>query len=159
MKKFLIAMVAVLTMFGCRSVNGPDPVAMDMYENVPIVTTTGAVLSNDQIRKTIVRAAEQSNWKVENANGTGPVVAKYTYKEKHIATVRVSYTQRDFTISYESSTNLKYKIADGSDSYATPGGMGGVRSFYPVGTKLIHGVYNQWVRALNDKIKSGFRGE
>lgn len=146
-------------MVGCKSVNGPDPVAMDSYANVPITTTTGGVLSADQIRKIIVKSAEGSGWKVQNESGTGPVTAKYTYKEKHVATVKITYTQREFSIQYENSTNLKYRIADGSDSYAPPGTMSGGRSFYPVGTILIHGVYNQWIKALKDKIQAGFRAE
>lgn len=159
MKKILFVLVLIGSLFGCKSVNGPDPVAMDTYENVPIVTTTGAILSNDQIRKTIVRASEASNWRVQNENSSGPVVAKYTYKDKHVATVKITYTQRTFSIQYENSTNLKYRIADGSDTYATPGTMSGSRSFYPVGTRLIHGVYNQWIQALKDKIQAGFRAE
>jgi len=159
MKKFACVCLVTLTMLGCRSVNGPDPVAMDTYEEIPIVTTTGGVLSNDQIRKTIVRAAEATNWKVQNINATGPVVAKYTYKEKHVATVKIVYTQRTYSIIYEGSVNLKYRIADGSDSYLPPGTINGTRSFYPVGTKLIHGVYNQWIKALKDKIQAGFRSQ
>lgn len=159
MKRLCYVLFAVLTMIGCRSVNGPDPVAMDSYDDVPIVTTTKAVLSNDQIRKIIVKAAEASGWSVQNATATGPVVAKYTYKEKHVATVKIAYTQRSFSIAYENSVNLKYRIADGSDSYLPPGTVNGARSFYPVGTKLIHGVYNQWIKALRDKIQAGFRAE
>lgn len=159
MKRFCFALLLVLAMIGCRSVNGPDPVAMDVYENVPIVTTTGGILTSDQIRKIIVRAAEATNWKVQNVSATGPVVAKYTFKEKHVATVKITYTQRSFSIDYESSTNLKYKIADGSDSYLPPGTVNGTRAFYPVGTKLIHGVYNQWIKALKDKVEAGFRSE
>jgi hypothetical protein len=159
MKKLLSFALVALTMVGCKSVNGPDPVAMDVYDNVPIVTSSGAVLNNDQIRKIIVKAAEASNWRVENSDATGPVMAKYTYKEKHIASVRISYTQRTFSIAYENSVNLKYRIANGSDSHPSGDGMSGTRTFYPVGTKLIHGVYNQWVASLKDKIQAGFRGE
>lgn len=159
MKKLLSALILIGALFGCKSVNGPDPVAMDSYENVRIVTTTGAVLSKEQVRRTIVRAAEASNWKVQNANLDGPVVARYTFKEKHVATVRITYTQSTFSIEYENSTNLKYRISDGSDSYPTPGSIDGSRSYYPKGTRLIHGVYNQWVKGLKDKIEAGFRSE
>lgn len=159
MKKLCCLLALALTMLGCKSVNGPDPVAMDSYENVPIVTATGVVLSSNQVRKTIVRAAESSNWKVENPSASGPVLAKYTYKEKHVAVVKISYTQRTYSIVYDSSVNLKYRIADGSDSYVLPGTVNGTRSFYPVGTKLIHGVYNQWINALREKIQAGFRAE
>lgn len=158
--KNLFGIIAIaFALFGCKSVNGPDPVAMDSYENVPIVTTTGVALSTEQIRKTIVRAAKATNWEVQNENATGPVLAKYTYKEKHTATVRISYSQTTYSITYESSSNMKYRLADGSDSYLPVGTVSGVRSFYPVGTKLIHGVYNQWIRSLKDKIQAGFRAE
>ncbi|MGV0953821.1 MAG: hypothetical protein ACOYBR_05875 [Fluviibacter sp.] len=159
MVRLIFVIFLTLALFGCKSVNGPDPVAMDSYENVPITTTTGAILSTDQVRKIIVKSAEGSGWKVHNENEAGPVVAKYTYKEKHAATVKITYTQRGFSIQYENSTNLKYRIADGSDTYATPGTISGSRSFYPEGTKLIHGVYNQWIKALKDKIQAGFRAE
>ena len=159
MKKLFLVIFLTFSLLGCKSVNGPDPVAMDTYEDVPIITTTGAILSTDQIRKIIVKSAEGSGWKIQNENGSGPVIAKYTYKEKHVATVKISYTQRNFSIQYENSTNLKYRIADGSDTYVTPGTMSGTRSFYPVGTKLIHGVYNQWIKALKDKVQAGFRAE
>jgi hypothetical protein len=159
MKRLISVIFLILALFGCKSVNGPDPVAMDSYDNVPITTTTGTTLSTDQVRKIIVKSAEGSGWKVQNANGAGPVVAKYTYKEKHVATVKIAYSQREFSIQYENSTNLKYRIADGSDTFSTPATMSGGRSFYPVGTKLIHGVYNQWIKTLKDKIQAGFRAE
>lgn len=159
MKKILFALVLIGSLFGCKSVNGPDPVAMDTYENVPIVTTTKGTLSNEQVRKTIVRSAEASNWVVQEGSASGPVVVKYTYKDKHIATVKITYTQHAFTIAYENSVNMKYRIADGSDSYLPSGSMNGARSFYPVGTKLIHATYNQWIKALKDKIQAGFRAE
>jgi len=159
MKKICCVALVVLTLMGCKSVNGPDPVAMDTYEDVPIVTATGSILSGEQVRKTIVRAAEASNWRVENPNASGPVVAKYTYKEKHVATVKITYTQRNYSILYESSVNLKYRISDGSDSYLPPGSINGTRSFYPAGTKLIHATYNLWIKSLRDKIQAGFRAE
>lgn len=159
MKKLCLVVAFILSTVGCKSVNGPDPVAMDYYENEPIVTVTGGVLSNEQIRKVIVKAAEATNWKVQNINATGPVLATYTYKDKHIATVKITYTQRSYSIDYVSSTNLKYRIADGSDSYLPPGTINGTRSFYPVGTKLIHATYNQWIKLLRDKVQAGFRAE
>lgn len=64
----------------------------------------------------------------------------YDSQNKHFAT-KGFYTPNEFSIGYESSTNLKYKVSEDYDSYeptlAIPG-SGSVK--YPKGTKLIHPV-------------------
>jgi|GEM_PF-6142684 len=153
MKKFGCALLLTLTLLGCRSVNGPDPVAMVQYENVPIVTKSGKVLPLREVRKVIADSATDSGWKVADGQ-SGPVVATYEYKNKHIATVNVDYTQQSFSIVYESSKNLKYRISDQYESYEPV--QTGAAKRYPKGTPLIHGIYNNWIKALKEKIQSNF---
>ena len=159
MKKILF--LFVLSFLVVRVANAtPDPVPMVSYENVPIVTITGTTLPLSKIREIIIKSTQAANWSIQNSNSSGPIVAVYDFKSKHFATVKISFTQSDFTIGYENSTNLKYKVSEEYDSYepisAIPG-SGSVK--YPKGTKLIHPVYNQWVKNLKEKILAGFRGE
>jgi hypothetical protein len=153
MKLLSCVLLVSLTLLGCRSVNGPDPVAMVKYENVPVVTKSGKTLSLQEVRGVIAESATQDGWKVAEGK-TGPVVASYAYKDKHFTTVQIHYTQQNFTIVYESSKNLKYRLSTQQDSYE-PVQMGSAPR-YPSGTPLIHGVYNKWVKELKDKIQAGF---
>ena len=153
MKILSCVLLLTLSLFGCRSVNGPDPVAMVTYENVPIVTKSGKTLSLQQIRGVIAESATQAGWKVAEGKA-GPVVASYEFKDKHFTTVRVDYTQQNFSIVYETSKNLKYRLSNQQDSYE-PVQMGAAPR-YPSGTPLIHGVYNKWVKELKEKIQAGF---
>ncbi len=116
MKALSFLLLIALTLFGCRSVNGPDPVAMVTYENVPIVTKSEKTLSLQEVRGVIAESAMQAGWKVAEGK-TGSVVASYEYKDKHFTTVRVDYTQQNFSIVYESSKNLKYRLSNQQDSY------------------------------------------
>lgn len=154
MRLLSFVLLITLTLFGCRSVNGPDPVAMVKYDNVPIVTGSGKPLALGEVRKIIADSATEAGWKLAEGK-TGPVVASYAYKDKHFTTVRIDYTQQNFTIVYESSKNLKYRLSTQQDSYE-PVQMGAAPR-YPSGTPLIHGIYNKWVKELRDKIQAGFQ--
>lgn len=142
-----------LMMLGCRSVNGPDPVAMVQYDNVAIVTGSGKSLSLQEVRKVITDSAIEAGWKVTDGQ-VRPVVATYEYKNKHFATVKIEYTQRNFSIVYESSKNLKYRISEQYESYEPA--QTGAAPRYPKGTPLIHAIYNNWVKMLEEKIQSDF---
>ena len=142
-----------LMMLGCKSVNGPDPVAMVQYDNVPIVTKSGKTLPLREVRKVIADSATDSGWKVAEGQ-IGAVVATYEYKNKHVATVKIDYTLQSFSIVYESSKNLKYRISDQYESYEPV--QTGAAKRYPKGTPLIHGIYNKWVKDLKEKIQAGF---
>ena len=159
MKKILF--LFVLSFLVVRVANAtPDPVPMVGYENVPIVTTTGTALPLSKIREIIIKSTQAANWSIQNSNSNGPIVAVYDFKNKHFATVKISYTPNDFSIGYESSTNLKYKVSEDYDSYEPTSAIPGSGSVkYPKGTKLIHPVYNQWVKNLREKILAGFRAE
>jgi hypothetical protein len=126
---------------------------MVTYENVPIVTKSGKTLPLQEIRGVITDSATQAGWKVAEGK-TGSVVASYAYKDKHFTTVRVDYTQQNFSIVYESSKNLKYRLSTQQDSYE-PVQLGAAPR-YPTGTPLIHGVYNKWVQELKEKIQASF---
>lgn len=159
MKKILILFVMSFLAVGVASAT-PDPVPMVSYENVPIVTTTGTALPLSKIREIIIKSTQAANWSIQNSNSAGPIIAVYDFKSKHFATVKITFTQSDFTIGYENSTNLKYKVSEDYDSYEPTSAIPGSGSVkYPKGTKLIHPVYNQWVKNLKEKILAGFRGE
>lgn len=161
MKNTLRLMLCLCSIvYGSLCFATPDPVPMVSYENVPIVTTTNAQLTLDKVRAIIVKSTQAANWSIQNSNSTGQVVAVYDFKGKHFATVKITYTQRDFSIGYESSTNLKYKVSEDYDSYEPTSAIPGSGSVkHPRGTKLIHPVYNQWVKNLREKILAGFRAE
>lgn len=153
MKNFCIVLFLSLTMLGCRSVNGPDPVAMVQYDNVPIVTKSGKTLPLREVRKVIADSATDSGWKVAEGQ-IGAVVATYEYKNKHVATVKIDYTVQNFSIVYDSSKNLKYRISEQYESYEPV--QAGAAKLYPRGTPLIHGIYNNWVKSLKEKIQTNF---
>ena len=153
MKTLGFALILAVTLLGCRSVNGPDPVAMIQYDNVPIVTKSGKTLSLREVRQVITDSATEAGWKVVDSQ-TGPVVGTYEYKNKHFATVKIDYTPQSFSIVYESSKNLKYRISDQYESYEPV--QTGAAKRYPKGTPLIHGVYNKWLETLVKKIQTGF---
>lgn len=153
MKIISCVVLIALTLFGCKSVNGPDPVAMVTYENVPIVTKSGKTLSLQEVRGVIAESATQAGWKVADGKN-GPVVGSYEHKDKHFTTVRIDYTQQSFSIAYESSKNLKYRLSKQQDSYEPV--QIGAAPRYPSGTPLIHGIYNKWIKELKEKIQAGF---
>lgn len=153
MKTLGFALILAVTLLGCRSVNGPDPVAMIQYDNVPIVTGSGKTLSLREVRKVVADSATEAGWKVADGQA-GPVVGTYEYKNKHFASVRIVYTLESFSIVYESSKNLKYRISDQYESYEPV--QTGAPKRYPKGTPLIHGIYNNWINTLKEKIQSNF---
>lgn len=131
------AAALILTLALCSAANARRGVAVQNYENVPIVRADNAVLTGGRVRQAIVRATQQNKWTIME-DAPGRILATTTIKNKHSLTVEVRYSGSDFSINYQGSSNLNY--AQG-----------------PTGP-VIHPAYNQQVKALLDSINAGLQG-
>ncbi|WP_419770777.1 MAG: hypothetical protein ACNI3C_03050 [Candidatus Marinarcus sp.] len=85
-------------------------------------------LSDDKIFNAIKRAGYSKGWIVTKVK-PGLAEAKITLRE-HFAVVDIAYTEKDFSITYKNSMNLKYDPTKGT----------------------IHQNYNGWVKNLETAI-------
>jgi hypothetical protein len=111
-------------------------VAVQNYENVPIVRADGALLTIKRVREAVVRASQRNKWIIEQ-DASGLVVATFSIKGKHSLTVEVRFSESQFSIDYHGSSNLNYTQG--------PGGP------------MIHPAYNKEVKALLDAITAELR--
>ena len=102
-------------------------VAIQNYDNVPIVRADNAVLTSARVRKAIVDATLQGKWTILE-DAPGRIVATFSIRNKHSLTVEVRYNGTQFSIVYQGSANLHY----------TQGTNG----------PMIHPTYNKQVNAL-----------
>src|SRR5262245_8621608 len=109
-------------------------VAIQNYDNVPIVRADNAALTSARVRKAIVDATLQGKWTILE-DAPGRIVATFSIRNKHSLTVEVRYSGTQFSIVYRDSSNLNY--AQGANG------------------PIIHPAYNKQVKALVDAINAG----
>ena len=115
----LILACSVLALAGCR-------------KGVPVQTQSSPMplmeqISDKQIAEAIIRAGAVTNWEITPA-GPGEMVGTLHIRA-HMAQVTIKYTNKNYQITYKSSSNLNYK--DGE----------------------IHPNYNKWVMTLDNNIR------
>jgi len=88
-----------------------------------VPTVSGHALSNDDVKKAIMRAGTTLGWKM-SADAPGKITGRLEVR-KHTAVVEIPYSTKSYSIVYKSSTNLD----EGSDG-------------------TIHNNYNGWVKNL-----------
>jgi len=100
-----------------------------LYEpgQTQIVTLDGKTLGVDKVRSTLLLGARQTGWMVVQESGT-QLLLRFDKGQKHSATVKVSYDDKGYTLSYVDSYNLNYRVDEQ-----------GVQ---------IHPAYNEWVNRL-----------
>ena len=120
-KFILIAMVLVVALsIGCRSS------ILKNVENAPITFKTENKPPMEQIKKAIITAGAGLGWRMASQS-PGHLIGTLNLR-KHTAIVDIKYTIENFSITYNSSTNLNY---DGTN---------------------IHSNYNGWIQNLEKAI-------
>ena len=114
----ILSAVAMPSQAGCMRC-GP----VQNVTDAPVPNVSGKALSNDEVRKAIMRAGTTLGWKM-NANAPGRITGQLDVR-KHSAVVEIPYSSKSYSINYKSSVNLEEN---------------------PDGT--IHNNYNGWVRNL-----------
>lgn len=119
----LISLIAVAgcrmgTIYNANGVNYVEP------------ATTKQNLTLEQYKNAIIRAGTRRNWQFEEL-APGHLLGKVNVRNKHFATVDVTFDTEAFSINYKSSQNLNYDA----------------------GTKSIHPNYNKWVQNLQNDIQ------
>ncbi|SMF21033.1 hypothetical protein [Desulfovibrio gilichinskyi] len=125
MKPFRITLLitiicAIAFLSGCRTAT------IQNIEMAPILTDSSNTKTLDQVKNSIIRAGYSLNWKMSDI-APGHLVGTLNLRS-HQAVVDITYTTKDYSINYKSSTNLKHK-----------------------GDK-IHSNYNAWVNNLSNAI-------
>ena len=95
--------------------------------DAPVPTENGKPMSNDEVRKSIVRAGASLGWQM-TAAGPGKISGTLVLRS-HTAVVEIPYSPKSYSIVYKSSVNL-----DESEGQ-------------------IHKNYNSWIQNLDKAIK------
>jgi hypothetical protein len=124
-KFILIAMVLVVALsIGCRSS------ILKNVENAPITFKTENKPPMEQIKKAIITAGAGLGWRMASQS-PGHLIGTLNLR-KHTAIVDIKFTTENFSITYNSSTNLDYnQLSDGA---------------------YIHSNYNGWIQNLEKAI-------
>ncbi len=124
MKRILLLASILLLLGACNT----QPIYN--AENITIVTGTGSVPSQEDVRRVIVKAATSKKWAVKDIDSTHLQVSHTT--RGHTAQAVIEYSTKSFSITYYNSVKLKYS-----------------------GTR-IHRKYNQWIGNLESRIQQYF---
>ncbi|MCT4707477.1 hypothetical protein MUA04_06210 [Enterobacteriaceae bacterium H11S18] len=120
LKQFLAGAICIAALTGCSAMDRTKPVL------TPDTIVTQHVTA-DQVKQAILTAGQGRNW-IMTVAGPGVINATQNARD-HSATVRINYSEREYSIHYVSSVNL---MASGGE---------------------IHRAYNHWVNNLDNDIK------
>ncbi len=108
--------------------------------SLPVINVQGAPIPQgpattmENIEKAMLRAGGTLGWQM-TPKGRGNMEAVINVRNKHHASVGITYDLKTYNISYLSSVNLNYSEAD----------------------KTIHPNYNSWVQNLDKAIQAQLR--
>lgn len=118
------------------------------YEDQMIVRADGKKLTEEEVRKAIIRAGTKRKWSLSNPGGNNVIRALYHIRS-HDALVDITYTAERFSVKYHDSENLNYAKVD------TPQLVHG--QIINPGQRIIHPYYNDWVRQLVEEIQQALQ--
>ena len=121
-----LLVVTLIAVAGCRAA----PVYNAKGVTFAQPSTATSQLSLQDTKNAIISAGTFRGWEFEEV-GPGQLVGKVNVRNKHFATVDVTFDTETFSITYKSSQNLNYD-ADRSE---------------------IHPNYNKWVQNLQSDIQ------
>ncbi len=120
-----ISCLAVVAMMGCKG-------GAQIYQvkEAPVQTASGKVPSLEQVQKIIIESGVKLGWvmavvKPGEIQGTRNV-------RIHSAVVTIPFTEKNYSVLYKDSTNLKYNAA----------------------AQTIHQEYTYWIQELDNEIRA-----
>ncbi|MEZ2575482.1 MULTISPECIES: hypothetical protein [Buttiauxella] len=120
LKQMLAGVVCIAALAGCSALDRTEPVRTPRTIITSHVTT-------EQVKEAIITAGQGRDW-IMSVAGPGVINATQNIR-KHSVTVRINYSEKDYSINYVNSVNL---LASGGE---------------------IHRSYNHWVNNLDKDIQ------
>jgi hypothetical protein len=121
-----------------------NAVAIIPHDNIPVVTGTHNVPTDQQVADAINAAATAKNWTTTSI-GNDKLLATLVVRHKHTIVVEITYAPDKYSVAYKDSVNMKYGIAGAQ--------FDGFKQTSPGGYPEIHPFYNDWVKELIDTIQ------
>ena len=131
MKFIKVATLIFATIFSLSAV-ARSSVPIVNYDNIPVTTASGHVLTEAQVKQAILNAATAKNWTIAY-QADGKLEATLIVRAKHTIVVEVGYAIDKYSLNYKNSINMNFFVRDG--------------------TPLIHPFYNNWVKEFRDAIR------
>ena len=128
------------------------------YKDVSIATSSGKPVSAEQVREAIITAGKRLNWQM-GITADGSLVGTLVVNNKHTISVDIAIAPEKYSVTYRSSINMKYTMAQQEKGNFRDGTAAGPFDSRPVGPErpVIHPAYNQWVQALVSSIDTELR--
>ncbi|WP_085300199.1 hypothetical protein [Cognaticolwellia mytili] len=103
MKKFYIVAVslALVALTGCKST-----IPVPQYIDQPVAQYGESISTTKDVERSIVRAAASLGWKTK-VKSEGEILATLDIR-KHQLVVLIKHDDKNLTVEYQSSLNLKY---------------------------------------------------
>jgi uncharacterized protein YcfL len=103
MKKFYVVVISALliVLAGCKST-----IPVPQYVDQPVAQYGKEVSTSKDIERSIVRAAASLGWKTK-VKSEGEILATLDIR-KHQLVILIKHDDKNLTVNYQSSVNLKY---------------------------------------------------
>ncbi len=103
MKKFYVVVISALliVLAGCKST-----IPVPQYVDQPVAQYGKEVSTSKDVERSIVRAAASLGWKTK-VKSEGEILATLDIR-KHQLVILIKHDDKNLTVNYQSSVNLKY---------------------------------------------------
>ena len=156
----LITAVFLLGFCNVATAQGARPgVPIVNYDDRPISTASGKVLSAATIRELFVSAGDRYEWAFSDG-GPDSLLGTVSWRNKHKIVVGITYSPERYSVRYMSSDNMNYEMGYVNQSQSYPGAFGqtpGSSNMNRVATPLIHPEYNKRVKQLVERFEFELR--
>lgn len=131
MRKAQLMLAAAVLLQAAPALASPPPVPVQNHPNEPVVTASGNKPTLEQVTEAALRGASARGWTAEKL-ADGQYRLRLVVR-KHTVVALLWVSPERFSIAYESSDNMDFRMEDG--------------------VAYIHPKYNQWVRNLVQDIR------
>jgi hypothetical protein len=107
MKVFRVVFFFILVVLSVNVFAQRVPVPIIDFKDIPVAIYTNKILTIEQVDLAIYAAGEFEHWEITPA-GDGVLSARLGKEGKHIVVVKISYSAGKYSVTYESSLNMKF---------------------------------------------------
>jgi hypothetical protein len=118
----------LLGLFSAAAAAQRMPVPIIDYPDQAVMTGSGKPVTAEMVKDAIVRAANRQKWTMTYSPSGDRMLATLVVRNKHTVMVGIAYSADAYSLKYDSSINMNYRVQDG--------------------TPVIHPFYNTWVQNL-----------
>lgn len=107
MKAFRVLCFLVLSALALHANAERVQVPLMNWENIPVSSSTTAMVSAEQVKQAFIKGAQATHW-VVTPMADGELEAVFNKLNKHVVVITIRYDAQKYSVSYKRSEGMEY---------------------------------------------------